>query len=234
MIQAMSKLDNRYGQHIWLPGLMKTRIPLEIAYQNASHDWKGSARSVKAFWISRWTGPIVPVSAGFLLSTTETIRKSYNNQEQIRVSAGSRKVSLQLSDRANRKMSGMSNAIGSFKYWIPAISAAAIISVFSTGAFGENHTATYIIPALHWLIPAASPRLLHSLHTGIRKMAHIVEFSVFSILVFRACRAGRQGWRPGWAVATLLIAVACASLDEIHQIFVPGRRPSVRDVAIDP
>jgi len=140
---------------------------------------------------------------------------------------------LQLSDRANRKMSGMSNAIGSFKYWIPAISAAAIMSVFSTGAFGENHTATYIIPALHWLIPAASPRLLHSLHTGIRKMAHIVEFSVFSILVFRACRAGRQGWRPGWAVATLLIAVACASLDEIHQIFVPGRGPSVRDVAID-
>src|SRR5260370_17915936 len=64
-------------------------------------------------------------------------------------------------------------------------------------------------------------------------MGHMVEFSGFSIVVFRGCRAGRQGWRPGWAVATLLIAVACASLDEIHQIFVPGRGPSVRDVAID-
>jgi VanZ family protein len=127
----------------------------------------------------------------------------------------------------------MSNALRIFKYWVPAISAAAIISVLSTEAFGENHTATYIIPVLHWLIPTASPRLLHWLLTGIRKMAHIAEFSVFSMLVFRACRAGRQGWRPGWAVATLLIAVAGASLDEIHQIFVPGRGPSIRDVAID-
>jgi VanZ family protein len=168
-----------------------------------------------------------------LPSTTETIRKSYNNQEQIRVSAGSRKVSLQLNDRANRKMSGMSNAIGSFKYWIPAISAAAIISVFSTGAFGDRRTATYILPVLHWIIPDASPRLLHWLHTGLRKMAHIAEFGVFSILVFRGCRAGRQGWRPRWAIATLLIALGCASLDEIHQIFIPGSGPSIRDVAID-
>lgn len=64
-------------------------------------------------------------------------------------------------------------------------------------------------------------------------MAHIAEFNVFSILVFRACRAGRQGWRRGWAIATLQIAVAYASLDEIHQIFMPGRGPSTRDVAID-
>ncbi len=112
-------------------------------------------------------------------------------------------------------------------------SVAAIISAFSTEAFGENHTATYIFPVLHWMIPTASPRLLNWLHTGLRKMAHIAEFNVFSILVFRACRAGRQGWRPGWPIATLLIAVGCASLDEIHQIFIPGRGSSIRDVAID-
>ncbi len=120
-----------------------------------------------------------------------------------------------------------------FKYWIPAILAAILISIFSTKGFEETHTARYILPALHWLFPAASQRLLHRLHTGIRKMAHIAEFGVFSILIFRAWRSGRQGWRLEWAIATLLIAVGYASLDEIHQIFVPGRGPSVRDVAID-
>src|SRR5260370_7895583 len=149
------------------------------------------ARSLSGTQCATYGSP-VPVSAGFLLSTTETIRKSYNNQEQIRVSAGSRKVSLQLSDRANRKMSGMSNALRIFKYWVPAISAAAIISVFSTGAFGENHTATYIIPALHWLIPAASPHLLHWLHTAIPKLAHIAPLPAFTILVFPASRPRRQ------------------------------------------
>lgn len=118
-------------------------------------------------------------------------------------------------------------------YWIPAILASVVISIFSTKEFGDAHTARYIIPVLHWLFPAASPHLLLRLHAGIRKLAHIVEFGAFSILIFRAWRSGRQGWRLEWAIATLLIAAVYASLDEIHQIFVPGRGPSVRDVAID-
>jgi VanZ family protein len=66
------------------------------------------------------------------------------------------------------------------------------------------------------------------------KMMHLIEFGIFSILIFRAFRSGRQGWRLRWAVATLLIITAAyAALDDIHQVFVPGRAPSARDVAID-
>jgi len=40
---------------------------------------------------------------------------------------------------------------------------------------------------------------------------------------------GRSGWRFHWALATLVIAVTYAGLDEWHQSFVPVR-PSQRPV----
>ena len=75
--------------------------------------------------------------------------------------------------------------------------------------------------------------MLRLLHLGIRKMAHVTEFGIFSITVFRGVRAGRNGWRASWAFTTLVIAVAYAGLDEWHQSFVPLREARARDVAID-
>lgn len=120
-----------------------------------------------------------------------------------------------------------------FLYWIPAILLAIVISLFSTHYFSSEQTARVIIPVLHWLLPGASPHLLRLMHVGIRKMAHVTEFGLFSIAVFRGIRGGRFGWRFSWALATLAIAVAYAGLDEWHQSFVPLREARVRDVAID-
>lgn len=120
-----------------------------------------------------------------------------------------------------------------FLYWVPAILVAALISLFSTHYFSSEQTGRIIIPMLHWLFPAATPRMLYLLHVGIRKMAHVTEFGLFSITVFHGIRGGRSGWRFSWALATLVIAVAYAGLDEWHQSFVPLREARARDVAID-
>lgn len=119
------------------------------------------------------------------------------------------------------------------KYWLPAILIGLLISVFSTQYFSSDRMAHYIIPILHRLFPSASHHVLHLVHVGIRKAAHVVEFAVFSIAVFHGIRAHRSGWRLSWALVTLLIAVCYASLDELHQIFVPLRQPSFLDVLID-
>jgi VanZ family protein len=119
------------------------------------------------------------------------------------------------------------------RYWIPAICVAILISLFSTYYFSSEHTARFIYPLLRWIFPAASPRTLHRLHSGIRKLAHVTEFGVFSATVFRGIRSGRPGWRLDWAVSTFFIALAFAALDEWHQSFVPLREARVRDVAID-
>ncbi len=118
-------------------------------------------------------------------------------------------------------------------YWIPAILVAILISLFSTHYFSGEETARVIIPLLHWLLPSASPRMLRLMHVGIRKMAHVAEFGLFSITVFHGIRRGRFGWRFSWAMATLVIAVTYAGLDEWHQSLVPLREARSRDVAID-
>ena len=120
-----------------------------------------------------------------------------------------------------------------FRYWIPAIVVAVMISLFSTHYFSGEETARFIVPVLHWLFPGASPHVLRLMHFGIRKLAHITEFGLLSMTVFHGIRAGRSGWNFKWALVTLVIAVVYASLDEWHQSFVPLREPRVRDVAID-
>jgi VanZ family protein len=118
-------------------------------------------------------------------------------------------------------------------YWLPAIFVAALISAFSTHYFSDQQTARVIIPILRKIFPHASAHLLRLMHIGIRKLAHITEFGVFSITVFRGIRGPRYGWRWTWALATFVIAVAYAGFDEWHQSFVPLRHASPRDVAID-
>ncbi len=118
-------------------------------------------------------------------------------------------------------------------YWLPAILAAILISILSTHYFAAEHTSRIIIPALHWLFPWASNQWLHIMHVGIRKMAHVTEFGVFSVLVFRGVRGGQTGWRLSWALTTLGIAATYAGLDEWHQSFVRLRQSSPRDAAID-
>src|SRR6266849_3714309 len=119
------------------------------------------------------------------------------------------------------------------KYWIPAISVAVLISIFSTHYFSGEETARFIIPFLGRIFPAASPHALRLMHIGIRKLAHITEFGVFSTAVFHGVRGERFGWRFQWALVTLIIAVGYSGLDEWHQSFVPVREARFRDILID-
>ncbi len=119
------------------------------------------------------------------------------------------------------------------KYWIPAIVAAAVISIFSTHYFTPEQTERVILPILHWFLPDASQGYLLHLHSGIRKLSHAAEFAVFSAAVFHALRGPRAGWRLKWALLTFLIAVSYAMLDEFHQSHVPLRHASPADIGID-
>jgi VanZ family protein len=119
------------------------------------------------------------------------------------------------------------------KYWIPAVVVAILISLFSTHYFTPEQTGRVIIPVLRWFLPHASPNFIRHLHFGIRKLAHVAEFGLFSIVVFRAIRGPRKGWRLNWAFLTFLLAVSYALLDEFHQSYVPRRHTSPKDVAID-
>lgn len=66
----------------------------------------------------------------------------------------------------------------------------------------------------------------------VRKGAHMTEFAILALLLF--------GWLCRWqisrlrkAAAATILAVLYACSDEFHQLFVPGRAGSVRDVLVD-
>lgn len=61
----------------------------------------------------------------------------------------------------------------------------------------------------------------------LRKIAHMFVFGVLAALIFVAW-PGRQPKR-----AALLLAIAYAVSDELHQAFVSGRHPDPLDVGFD-
>jgi VanZ family protein len=58
----------------------------------------------------------------------------------------------------------------------------------------------------------------------LRKLAHMTEYAVLALLLVRA---------TGSAMWALLLTVAYACTDELHQTFVRGRHGSPVDVGID-
>jgi VanZ family protein len=123
--------------------------------------------------------------------------------------------------------------VGWLTRWWPALVWAALISAFSTHLFTAENTGRIIIPALHWAFPHMALVRLYEIHHLIRKCAHFTEYFILSLLVLRGIRGQRRETHLRWALLTILIVAGYASLDEFHQVFVPGRTPAVTDVLLD-
>jgi VanZ family protein len=117
--------------------------------------------------------------------------------------------------------------------WWPALLWAIVISTFSTGVFTSDNTSRIIVPILKWFFPHAAQETLFLVHHFIRKMGHVTEYFILSLLILRGIRAEKAGTHLGWALATIAIVGCYAALDEFHQSFVPGRTAAVSDVLID-
>lgn len=71
----------------------------------------------------------------------------------------------------------------------------------------------------------------------VRKCAHLTEYAVFALLLWRALRKPMKNDPRPWiwreARLTLLIVALYAASDEFHQSFVPTRMALVSDVFVD-
>ena len=88
--------------------------------------------------------------------------------------------------------------------WLPVFAWAAVIFAFSS-------------------VPSLSSGL-GVWDTVLRKGAHVTEYAVLGVLLYRAL--GREA-------PALALGIAYAATDEVHQHFVRGRHASPVDVAID-
>jgi len=87
---------------------------------------------------------------------------------------------------------------------------------------------------MHWLFPATSPERLELIHLLVRKASHFTEYAILGFLAFRAFSTSpNPGLRRRWFLASLILIVLYALLDEYHQSFVPSRTASIFDSLID-
>jgi VanZ family protein len=110
--------------------------------------------------------------------------------------------------------------------WLPVLLWAVIIFCFSTSIFSAENTSRIIDPILRFLMPWASAATIALWHGLVRKAAHFTNYAIlFWLLV-----SGPLRTRP---YAAFVLCIVYAMLDETHQIFVPGRTPTLYDVALD-
>jgi len=121
------------------------------------------------------------------------------------------------------------------KYWLPLLIWLCVIFVGSTDVLSAEHTSRFIVPILLWLKPGMRPQTILSILVIMRKSAHVAEYTILALLLWRALRSVPV-LRTKMSIvfgAVLLACVVFAVSDEFHQTFVKSRTPSVRDVLLD-
>jgi VanZ family protein len=112
------------------------------------------------------------------------------------------------------------------RMWLPAVLWLFALFVLSTSIFSAANTGKIIVPILQFLLPGASAATIALLHALIRKAAHFTNYGILFWILIRGPMTGRP-------YLALTLCICYAFLDEGHQILVPGRTPSLYDVALD-
>jgi VanZ family protein len=91
-----------------------------------------------------------------------------------------------------------------------------------------------LLRLLNLLHLSVSPETFWTLHSAIRKLAHVYEYAILSILLYLSFHSGDElDWQVRLASRCILGATLYAISDELHQTFVRGRGASVVDCFID-
>jgi VanZ family protein len=121
------------------------------------------------------------------------------------------------------------------KYWLPSLIWLGVIFLGSTDLMSAEHTSRFVVPFLHWLRPEISAETIGSIQFVVRKFAHLGEYTILALLLFRAVIWGTN-LKRSMGILYASVWIAClfvAAADEFHQSFVESRSASVRDVMID-
>jgi VanZ family protein len=104
----------------------------------------------------------------------------------------------------------------------------------STDSFSSENTSSVLMPILQFLLPGITSAAADIIHAGIRKCAHITEYFILGVLLFRAFQGEakeNKSWQ--WASLSIMVIILYAAGDEFHQSFTSTRGASIIDVGID-
>ncbi len=118
------------------------------------------------------------------------------------------------------------------EYWAPLVLWLLIIFFFSTDSFSAGETSRFIVPLLIFFFPGLSPREIQVWHGVIRKFAHVSEYFILAVFVYRSLKYQQDGLVRA-SIQTMLFVFFAALLDEFHQRFTASRGASIVDVGYD-
>jgi VanZ family protein len=111
------------------------------------------------------------------------------------------------------------------------------VFLMSTELGSSANTGRFLVPLLRWIHPTISAAAIEHVHFLLRKAAHVTEYAVLALLMLRAIRIATEGPAPLWswrlAGLALVGSALYATMDELHQLLVATRGPSMHDVLID-
>lgn len=118
--------------------------------------------------------------------------------------------------------------------WFMTAAWAGLIFYLSTSGFGASFTEWLLLEILDLLRVTVSAHTFDVLHFCLRKLAHMTEYGMFSLLIYASFLETIDfEWRPRLALRSIVIAALYSLTDEYHQSFVQGRTASIVDCGID-
>jgi VanZ family protein len=134
--------------------------------------------------------------------------------------------------------------------WWPVAVWLGVIRVESTGYASSQNTFRLLYQTMHYVFGRVNYQLLFEVDHVLRKTGHFLGYAILSGLTFLALRNTYRDriqsslqrpwgtilsdlWHLEWSLIALLLTVLTASLDEIHQAFLPYRTGRWQDVVLD-
>ena len=130
---------------------------------------------------------------------------------------------------------------GKARVWWPVAVALVVIAIESTDTFSAQNTSGWIRPWVERLVGHINDQLWGVVHHLARKSGHFIGYGSLALTLLRAwlytlgLEVGLSlgDWRWGSAWRAVAGTALVASLDEIHQTFIPSRTGVFSDVVLD-
>jgi VanZ family protein len=119
-------------------------------------------------------------------------------------------------------------------FWLLTFIWAAQVYHFSTAPYSSDASRSLLERMFQTLHLTMSSFTLSALNTIGRKIAHLTEYCILTLLLYRSISSAQSlRWHPRLAYFSVGISSLYAAGDEYHQLFVPGRHAAVLDWGID-
>jgi VanZ family protein len=117
--------------------------------------------------------------------------------------------------------------------WLPVLLWLGVLIFESTDLMSSQHTGGLLHRLVTRIFGHINVARFEEFHHVLRKTGHFLGYGMLCLLLFRALRDTFTGTIRRWTGLAIALTFLVASMDEIHQRFIPSRGGHFQDVLLD-